>query len=128
MNKIFKIGFCILATISLISCYYDKKDQVYHQVLLAPCDTLTVTYAATVAPILTLNCNSCHGSIMAGSSGGGIILDNYVAVKIYVTNGKLYNSMMQNGQASPMPKNMAKLDVCTINKISVWINRGALNN
>jgi hypothetical protein len=30
--------------------------------------------------------------------------------------------------ASPMPKNMAKMDVCSINKIIVWVNRGAINN
>ena len=128
MNKIFKIGFSFFAIISMASCYYDKKDQVYPQVAVASCDTTTVTYTATIAPILTLNCNSCHGTTLAASNGGGIILDNYTAVKQYVTNGKLYNSMMQNGLASPMPKNMAKVDVCTINKIAVWINRGALNN
>ena len=128
MNKIFKIGLSFIAVISMVSCYYDKKDQVYPQVAVATCDTTTVTYAATVAPILTLNCNSCHGTTLAAANGGGIILDNYTAVKVYVTNGKLYNSMIQNGLASPMPKNMAKVDVCTINKIAVWINRGALNN
>ena len=67
-------------------------------------------------------------SAAASSSGGGIALDSYNAVKAYVTNGKLYGSMAHNGTASPMPKNMAKLDNCTINKIAVWINRGALNN
>jgi hypothetical protein len=49
-------------------------------------------------------------------------------VKPYITNGKLINSILQNGQASAMPKNGAKLDACTINKIIVWINKGALNN
>lgn len=128
MNKIFKIGFSFLAIISMGSCSDGKKDQVYPKIVVATCDTTTVTYAATVAPILSTNCISCHGSMEAASSGGGIILDNYTAVKGYVTNGKLYNAIMQNGQASPMPKNRAKMDACTINKIAAWINRGAYNN
>jgi hypothetical protein len=35
---------------------------------------------------------------------------------------------VQNGQASAMPKGAAKLDQCTINKIALWINKGAPNN
>ena len=110
------------------ACYYDKKDQVYPQVVAVTCDTTNITYAVTVTTILNTNCNGCHGAASANVSGGGIILSNYAAVKPYVTNGKLLNSIAQNGLASPMPKNMAKLDQCTINKMIMWVNKGALNN
>ena len=128
MNRLVKIIFSIIVVISFASCYYDNKDQMYPQVVVAACDTTTVTYSTTVKTILNSNCISCHSTTAAPSSGGGIALDTYTGVKAYVTNGKLYASMAQNGMASPMPKNMAKLDACTINKIAVWINRGALNN
>jgi hypothetical protein len=36
--------------------------------------------------------------------------------------------MLQNGKASAMPKGGGKLDNCTLNKFSSWINQGALNN
>jgi len=128
LNKLIRIVLVVSALFFMVSCYYDKKDQVYPQVVATACDTTTVTYATTIAPILTTNCNVCHSTAAAASSGGGIALDNYTNVKTYATNGRLYASMSQNGMASPMPKNGAKLDNCTLNKIAVWINRGALNN
>lgn len=110
------------------SCYYDKKDQIYPQVKVSACDTINITYTNVVAPILNANCNSCHSTSVANKSGAGIVLDNYTSVKIYVANKQLLNSILQNGIVPPMPLNAAKLDACTINKISAWINRGALNN
>jgi hypothetical protein len=110
------------------ACYYDKKDQVYPQVVVATCDTSNITYSVTVTNILNTSCNNCHGTASANISGGGILLSTYASVKPYITNGKLINSILQNGQASPMPKNMAKLDQCTINKLTLWVNKGALNN
>jgi hypothetical protein len=110
------------------ACYYDKKDQVYPQVVVATCDTSNITYSLTVTNILNTSCNNCHGTASANISGGGILLSTYASVKPYITNGKLINSILQNGQASPMPKNMAKLDQCTINKLTLWVNKGALNN
>jgi uncharacterized membrane protein len=128
MNQLVKIVLSSFFVVSMASCYYDNKDQMYPQVVVAACDTATVNYSTTVKTILNSNCNSCHSTTAAPSSGAGIVLDTYTGVKAYVSNGKLYASMAQNGMASPMPKNMAKLDNCTINKIAVWINRGALNN
>jgi hypothetical protein len=55
-------------------------------------------------------------------------LDTYAGVSTWVTNGRLLNSMLHNGQASPMPKGGSKLDACTINKVSSWITKGAANN
>jgi hypothetical protein len=109
------------------ACYYDKKDQVYPQVVLAACDTANVSYSVTVTNILNANCNSCHGA-SANTLGAGIFLNTYASVKPYITSGRLVNSILQNGAASPMPKNMAKMDVCSINKIIIWVNKGAINN
>jgi hypothetical protein len=64
----------------------------------------------------------------AAAAGAGIVLDNYNSVKTYVSNGKLLNSILQNGKASSMPKGGGKLDNCTLSKFSSWINQGALNN
>jgi mono/diheme cytochrome c family protein len=109
------------------ACYYDKKDQVYPQVVVAACDTANVSYSVTVTNILNANCNSCHGA-SANTLGAGIFLNTYASVKPYITSGRLVNSILQNGAASPMPKNMAKMDVCSINKIIIWVNKGAINN
>ena len=127
MQKYFKIALILIAISSFTACYYDKKDQVYPQVVAAACDTTNVSYSVTVTNILNANCNNCHGA-SANSLGAGIVLNTYASVKPYITNGRLVNSILQNGNASPMPKNMAKMDACSINKIIVWANRGAINN
>lgn len=113
-----------LFLVGMSSCFYDKADLIYPQP--TNCDTATVTYSGTVATILNSNCNGCHGG--AAAAGAGIKLDTYAAVMTYVTNKRLINSMLHNGQASPMPKGGAKLDACTINKVNAWINKGAANN
>ena len=127
MLKYFKIALILIAISSFTACYYDKKDQVYPQVVVAACDTTNVSYSVTVTNILNANCNNCHGA-SANSLGAGIVLNTYASVKPYITNGRLVNYILQNGNASPMPKNMAKMDVCSINKIIVWANKGAINN
>ncbi|MEN9951592.1 MAG: hypothetical protein RLY85_2344 [Bacteroidota bacterium] len=114
----------IAITVFSASCFYDKADLVYP--VASTCDTTAVKYSTTIAPVLTASCNGCHGGTAA--AGAGIVLDNYNSVKTWVTNGKLLNSMLQNGKASAMPKGGGKLDNCTLNKISSWINQGALNN
>lgn len=113
-----------LFLVGMSSCFYDKADLIYPQP--TNCDTATVTYSGTVGTILNSNCNGCHGG--AAAAGAGIKLDTYAAVMTYVTNKRLINSMLHNGQASPMPKGGAKLDACTINKVNAWINKGAANN
>jgi hypothetical protein len=127
MQKYFKTALILIAISSFTACYYDKKDQVYPQVVVAACDTTNVSYSVTVTNILNANCNNCHGA-SANNLGAGIVLNTYASVKPYITNGRLVNSILQNGNASPMPKNMAKMDVCSINKIIVWANKGAINN
>jgi len=126
--KFIKYLFSVGIVLTFFSaCYYDKKDQVYPQVIVAACDTANVSYSVTVTNILNANCNSCHGA-SANSLGAGIFLNSYAAVKPYISSGRLVNSILQNGAASPMPKNMAKMDVCSINKIIIWVNKGSINN
>ena len=124
IKYIFLIGMVLFL---FNACYYDKKDQVYPQVVVAACDTANVTYSVTVTNILNANCNNCHGA-SANSLGAGIFLNSYASVQPYISSGRLVNSILQNGSASSMPKNAAKLDVCSINKIILWVNKGAINN
>jgi hypothetical protein len=119
------IAICLIS-ITWTSCFYDKADVIYPTTAIA-CDTLNVRYSDQIVSILNAQCNYCHGAA-ANSIGGGIYLNTYSAVKPYINNGSLLNSILQNGKASAMPKNGAKLDNCSILKIQSWINKGALNN
>jgi hypothetical protein len=126
-----KIGsqyFIIVVLVSFLftACFYDKADVLY-PTTSAVCDTTSITYSNQIVTILNAQCNYCHGA-SANSIGGGIALNTYAALKPYVNNGRFLNSILQNGKASAMPRNGAKLDNCSILKIQTWINRGALNN
>lgn len=129
VGKFFKHGFVlVIIAISLNACYYDKADSIYPDVTTTTCDTVNVTYSSQVVSIINSNCNNCHAAALANSIGGGINLGTYAAMKPYITNGSLLNSILQNGKAAPMPKNASKLSSCNILVIQTWINKGALNN
>jgi hypothetical protein len=128
MRNTLAITMTIVSILFLSSCYFDKKDQIYPQAATATCDTANVTYSLVVAPSIKANCAACHATSVANMSGAGIVLDNYTSLKPYITNNYFLNSIVQNGSVPPMPLNGPKIDACSIKKISVWINKGALNN
>lgn len=90
------------------------------------CDTTSIKYSAYIAPLMQNKCNGCHSG--TASSGGGIALDSYAAVKAQVNNGKLWGSINFTSGYSAMPKGGQKMPTCDIDKVKAWINRGALNN
>ncbi len=120
------ILFSLTVALALISgCYYDNAEYLYPS---GTCNAAGSTYSATVSPILSARCNSCHSTSAAAASGGGIILDNYNSVKPYATNGKLLGSINHASGFSAMPKSSTKLSACEIEKVTNWVNSGALNN
>ena len=106
-------------------CYYDKEELLYP---VANCDTAGITYSTTVTGILRTNCYVCHTTASANANGGGIQLDSYTKLKVYVDNGKLMGSINHASGYSAMPKNATKLNSCDITKIQAWVNAGAPNN
>lgn len=114
--------FAVVA-FALQSCYYDKEDVLYPQ-NANKCDTINVTYAASIAPIMNTYCNSCHGG--SGPSGG-VKLDAYANVKTYADNGLLYGTVSHTS-GSAMPKGGSKISDCKIRQIQIWVAAGAPNN
>ncbi len=90
------------------------------------CDTVGVSYAAQVVPILTTHhCVACH---RAGNPTAGIKLDTHADVLVQVNNGRLYGSIAHLTGFEPMPQNEPKLSDCEIDQVKAWIDDGALNN
>ena len=108
--------------ISATGCYNDKEEILYPQ---SVCDTIDVTYSRSIVPIVSANCNSCHGG---NTPSAGIKLDTYASVKLQADNGKLWGAVSQAANFSPMPKNGTKLSTCILAKIKLWLDAGALNN
>jgi hypothetical protein len=107
-------------------CYNDKYDKLYPIGTVA-CDTSTVTFAADILPIFNAKCNTsgCHD---AATNSGGYTYTTHAGAQPGALNGKILGTINWSAGYSAMPKNLPKLSTCEINKISRWINQGALNN
>lgn len=104
------------------SCYYDNEEELYPN---TNCDTSMVTYSGEVLDILNLNCMSCHS---AAVNQGGVTLEGYANLKIYVDNGKFLGAIRHDSGFSQMPQGAPQLPTCNIEKIEAWINQGAPDN
>ena len=98
----------------LASC---KKDPI----AIGNVDCNTVTYASTIAPLLTSNCNSsgCHN---AGSSKGD--LTTFSKLSVYVNNGTFKKEVLTD---QSMPTS-GPLSSEQLGQVQCWLDSGALNN
>jgi hypothetical protein len=108
-------------------CYYDNEEALYPKIEKG-CDTTGVAFSKSILPILQTNCYGCHSTGENANKGKGIDLENFSLLKQRVNTGEFYNSVIQDPSLIPMPKDGAKLDTCSITKIKIWIDKGALNN
>jgi predicted lipoprotein with Yx(FWY)xxD motif len=94
---------------------------------IAACDTAGITYTNTIKPLMTTSCANanCHGG---SNPASGIRLDTYAGVKASVNGGRILGAMNREQGFSPMPKNGAKLDKCSIDAMKFWIDKGAPEN
>lgn len=122
-----RIIFPLLALISLCGCYNDKAELLYP---VTTCDTSSITYSGVVGPILMTNCataDGCHKTKDAAGSAG-VALDNVAGAQAIAKSGQLMAVINHAPGYPEMPKNLPKLDQCTIRKIGIWVEQGAPNN
>lgn len=120
-HKVLALFFATLTLLS--SCYYDKEDELYDEYYAQnSCDTVGVSYAQDIAPVIAGKCatTGCH---VAGGSGPGIF-DNYNGVKAKVDNGSFLNRTTVTMDMPPS----APLSACQIKLVQSWIAAGAPNN
>ena len=84
------------------------------------CDTSNVTYTTQIQPIVQNYCLGCHTASTANSTGGGIILDNYTALKSNAQTGHLLCAIQWTGTCYHMPNGSAQLGNCEIRKFVIW--------
>lgn len=123
MKKIFAAITASLALLFLFTgCYNDNEYDLYPYV---SCDTTNITYAQTIVPIMTANCNVCHSSTLAS---GGIVTDNYNDLSVIAKSGHLWGVVSHASGFLPMPQNASQLSSCDLQKIHSWVNAGYPNN
>lgn len=108
------------AALQFPACTYENTDDVTGPVT---CDTLTMSYANDIVPILQSQCYSCHDAVNVSTSG--YQFDSYAFLLDYVNAGSLVERI--NDPVSPMPTT-GLMDECSIAKIEAWVNQGALDN
>jgi mono/diheme cytochrome c family protein len=83
------------------------------------CDSVNVTFAGTIWPILQKNCVGCHNSTTADN--GNIDMNKYEDIARIAVSGQLVSSIEHKPGYSAMPKNKNQLSVCAIAQIKRWI-------
>ena len=116
--------------IGLTGCYYDTEEELYPDSGSTTCDTVSVSYATDIVPIVSTKCSNpgCHAGVNAAA---GIPLETYAGVKGFLDTDKarFISSIIWDGNASNMPKGASsKMIDCNINTIKAWINAGYPNN
>ncbi len=137
MKKIVLVVFLAGCIYNFTGCVYDKRDVDNPNT----CDTTTVSYSKTIAPIISVNCTSCHGASAVGfGAGGGIQMDTYTSLKSVADSGWLLPSISWQLNLLPtsysatglpaenMPQSLPQLGSCDLNKINAWVHQGAKNN
>jgi len=116
--------------IAIASCTSYKYNKEYPApVTPVVCDTTNMSFATNIQPILNANCTSCHNP--SGSAAGYGDYTNYSRLlSSNAKNGSLVNDITITDVSSihHMPYNLPSLSACDIEKITAWVNAGALNN
>jgi hypothetical protein len=86
--------------------------------LYPPCDTVNVSYAGDILPIVEANCLPCHSIT---NQLGGIVLTVLDSARIPARNGLLLKAVTHDPGVVPMPRGGGKLSGCDIAKIRRWI-------
>ncbi|GAA4368497.1 hypothetical protein GCM10023185_41290 [Hymenobacter saemangeumensis] len=96
---------------------------------VVPCEAnpATISFAATVAPIIRVNCrDGCHN---ATTRGGGVNFDDFGDTQFYAGSGSIVRRIeLDPSHPDFMPKGRGKLSACDIARIKAWVAAGTPNN
>lgn len=106
-------------------CYYDSEEALF-PTLPGSCDTSYVSYSVDIASLLNDYCLMCHSTSTAPSLGNSISLEEYTEFAAQAE--RVLSSISHEQGFSPMPKGGGKLNGCSIDKVTAWINQGKSNN
>ena len=89
------------------------------------CDTVNVTYAGTVAPLIANMCTGCHSG---PGPDGNIDLTTYTGVHAVAVLGTLSGAIQHQYGYSSMPPVGGGLSDCHIQQVLIWVQQGSPNN
>jgi hypothetical protein len=126
--KITAILFSTLLILILLStCFYDSEEYLFPKIN-NQCDTNGTVHFTTVDTVLQSNCLGCH------DKSSKVNLDGYKYVYPYAKDFSknplipiLQGVIRRHSGFKPMPPDVV-LDTCSIRKIEIWIEQGAIDN
>lgn len=119
-----KAVFYILLILISSSCIWENEETLFPESEL--CDTLDVSYASDVVPILVNNCYACHSNANAPSFASGLALEDHADVS--AASPLVLGAIKHADGFVPMPKDADQLDSCSIGVVEAWINSGSPDN
>lgn len=122
------ISFLLIGILIIFyACTNKKADQIAPVTPGVNCDTINLSFAGDIMPILQQNCalSGCHD---AATNSGGYTYESYAGFMEPINNGRLLGAINRQQGFVPMPKNAPKLSDCDIARITHWIEIGAPDN
>ena len=109
-----------LVLILMAGCSWDNEEALYPD--MKNCDTLGVSFALDIVPVLSDNCYFCHSNENASEFGQGHAFEDYEDVR--AASSTILGAIKHMNGFSPMPKGSGKLDNCSIETFEAWVNAG----
>lgn len=109
----------LVFTLAICGCYYDSEEALY--LGSGNCDTTSVNYHASIAPIFTGYCNSCHSG---SAPNANISTNNYSSVN---ENIERIKAAINHTGPIPMPPD-GSVSACDLAKFNIWYKQGHLDN
>ena len=109
---------------TLLLTFSCKKDKVSTGIVNSDCAD-TISFSATVLPLITQNCSTsgCHD---ANSGSAGYTLTSHQDIS--PSASQVLGAMRHDAGFAPMPEGAPKLADSLIQYVECWISQGKLNN
>ena len=118
--------FLLIFLFSWISCSKKKEKSVITSPKSSSSiceDTVAISYAKTIQPILNVHCVKCHDAATAQN------FTNYDGTLPFAKAGILEDCISgTNGEILMPPAYASTLDSCTKRAIHIWVKEGFKNN
>ena len=118
-----ELSIFLLILVLVVGCSWENEESLYP---VENCDTLEVSFAVDVVPVLVNYCYTCHSNANAPEFAQGIALEDYQDVS---ANSSLIVGAINHQEGFPaMPKGSEKLDNCSIGVFEAWVIAGMPDN
>lgn len=120
--KILLIALFAVSTAFLISC--EKDEIVKVQPPSSNCDTINITFAQDIEPVIIERCQGCHSN---SSQAAGVNLEGYENIKASALSGGLISSI-EGTMFTYFYVAGDTTAACKFLQLKAWINKGAPND